>query len=153
MQERFAVLYALTGNVTQAAKEAGYSPKTAYRQGHDLLKRPHVLARANLEAERLVAQVRLEFAPLALKARLKLEAIIDNGAIKNMATLQAINTALEYAGLKPAQKSEVSGPDGQPLTLGVVAIPAKAKSIEEWVKNREERRALAERTVIDADGK
>ena len=52
---------------------------------------------------------------------------------------------------REVDRLEVTGADGQPLKLGVVAIPPKAKSIEEWVKNREERRALAERTVIDAD--
>ena len=35
---------AARGNVTKAAKIAGYSPKTAYSQGHDLLKKPEIQA-------------------------------------------------------------------------------------------------------------
>lgn len=42
-QARFAEEYILDLNATQAAIRAGYSPKTAYRTGADLLKKPQVL--------------------------------------------------------------------------------------------------------------
>lgn len=41
-QERFIELY--NGNATQAALAAGYSPKTAYRTGADLLKNPQIVS-------------------------------------------------------------------------------------------------------------
>lgn len=44
-QEGFSQHYARHGNATRAAKEAGYSEKTAYSQGHDLLKKPEIIDR------------------------------------------------------------------------------------------------------------
>lgn len=43
MQKRFAVEYASNGgNVTKAAKDAGYSDKSAHEIGRQLLEKPHV---------------------------------------------------------------------------------------------------------------
>jgi phage terminase small subunit len=43
-QQAFVVEYLKNGgNATQAALAAGYSPKTAYSQGHDLLKKPEIV--------------------------------------------------------------------------------------------------------------
>lgn len=41
-QKRFCEEYLVDLNTTQAAIRAGYSKKTAYSQGHDLLKKPEV---------------------------------------------------------------------------------------------------------------
>ena len=41
-QRRFALEYLLDLNATDAAKRAGYSPRTAYQQGSALLKHPEV---------------------------------------------------------------------------------------------------------------
>ena len=43
-QQRFIEAYLRTGNATQAAIEAGYSAKTAYSQGHRLLKKAEIVA-------------------------------------------------------------------------------------------------------------
>jgi len=57
-QELFCQYYVITNkiggryNATQAAKDAGYSEKTAYSQGHDLLKHPEVSKRIH-ELERV----------------------------------------------------------------------------------------------------
>ena len=52
-KERFACEYIIDLNATQAAKRAGYSEKTAYSQGHRLLKDAEVKARIEeLQAER-----------------------------------------------------------------------------------------------------
>lgn len=68
---RFANLYiANGGNATQAAKDAGYSPKTAYRTGADLLKEPQVRA---FIAER-AAQVADKY---ALTAELAAKSIVQ----------------------------------------------------------------------------
>ena len=41
-QKRFAIAYIKSLNATKAAKEAGYSEKTAYSIGSELLKKPEV---------------------------------------------------------------------------------------------------------------
>lgn len=45
LQERFITEYFIDLNATQAAIRAGYSPKTAYRQGADLLQKTSLRAR------------------------------------------------------------------------------------------------------------
>lgn len=42
-QSRFVAEYIKTGNATQSAIAAGYSPKTAHVQGHDLLRNPKLI--------------------------------------------------------------------------------------------------------------
>ena len=44
-RERFVEEYLIDLNATQAAIRAGYSPKTAYSIGHELMKIPEVRAR------------------------------------------------------------------------------------------------------------
>lgn len=58
-QKAFADYYIETGNATEAAKKAGYSPKTAYRTGADNLKKPQINAyiaarQEQIESSRLV---------------------------------------------------------------------------------------------------
>lgn len=53
-QKAFVREYRKHGNATQAAKDAGYSPKTAYAQGSQLLKHPEIasqIARKDAENE------------------------------------------------------------------------------------------------------
>lgn len=53
-QKAFCRDYALYGNASKAAREAGYSVKTAYSQGWDLLRKPEV----KKEIERIKAKSR-----------------------------------------------------------------------------------------------
>ncbi len=54
MQKRFAVEYASNGgNATQAAKNAGYSDKSAHEIGRQLLEKPHVHEMVLKELNRL----------------------------------------------------------------------------------------------------
>ncbi|MBS6510614.1 MAG: terminase small subunit, partial [Clostridiales bacterium] len=41
-QKAFAAYYVVCGNATKAAKQAGYSPKTAYSIGNENLKKPEI---------------------------------------------------------------------------------------------------------------
>ena len=51
-QERFAQAYILHRNVTEAAKAAGYAPRSAYNQGYRMLKNDEIAERiADLENE------------------------------------------------------------------------------------------------------
>lgn len=53
-QERFCQEYVILLNATQAAKNAGYSDKTSYAQGHRLLKYAEIKARiAELTEEKM----------------------------------------------------------------------------------------------------
>jgi len=54
MQKRFAVEYASNGgNATRAAKDAGYSDKSAHEIGRQLLEKPHVHEMVLKELNRL----------------------------------------------------------------------------------------------------
>jgi phage terminase small subunit len=44
-QEKFCQAYLISRNATSAAKEAGYSERSAYNQGYELLKRPEIQRR------------------------------------------------------------------------------------------------------------
>ena len=44
-QEDFCQAYLISRNATSAAKEAGYSERSAYNQGYELLKRPEIQRR------------------------------------------------------------------------------------------------------------
>lgn len=54
-QQSFVQAYLVSSNATEAAKQAGYSVKTAYSQGHDLLKKPEIKA-AIAKAQEKVAK-------------------------------------------------------------------------------------------------
>ena len=55
-QKKFCDEYLKLGNATQAAKNAGYSEKTAYRTGADNLKVPHILDYINTRQEQIASK-------------------------------------------------------------------------------------------------
>lgn len=55
-QKKFCDEYLKLGNATQAAKNAGYSEKTAYRTGADNLKVPHILDYINARQEQITSK-------------------------------------------------------------------------------------------------
>ena len=55
-QKKFCDEYLKLGNATQAAKNAGYSEKTAYRNGADNLKVPHILDYINARQEQIASK-------------------------------------------------------------------------------------------------
>lgn len=55
-QKKFCDEYLKLGNATQAAKNAGYSEKTAYRTGADNLKVPHILNYINARQEQIASK-------------------------------------------------------------------------------------------------
>lgn len=56
-QERFCQLYTTHWNATRAAKESGYSEKTAMEQGYQLLQNPSVKARITELAEHALQEI------------------------------------------------------------------------------------------------
>ena len=55
-QKKLCDEYLKLGNATQAAKNAGYSEKTAYRTGADNLKVPHILDYINARQEQIASK-------------------------------------------------------------------------------------------------
>ncbi len=62
MQRRFAEAYTQDAflNATKAAKLAGYSERTAYAIGHELLGKPHVRAAIERRVDELYPNVKFE---------------------------------------------------------------------------------------------
>jgi len=56
MQKLFIAAYVEKPNATRAALKAGYSPDSAYSQGHDLLKHPEIKAEIHSRLERISAR-------------------------------------------------------------------------------------------------
>ena len=59
-QALFVEKYLKLNNATKAAIEAGYSPKTAYSIGHDLLKKPEIAARLSKRTEKILQSAQME---------------------------------------------------------------------------------------------
>lgn len=105
-QQRFIEEYPIDFNATKAAQRAGYSMKTAYSQGHDLLKKPEIQVAiqklvgklsltAGITAERVLAEIaKVGFANLGDYFRISEqgEPYIDLSDLTNdqMAALQEI---------------------------------------------------------------
>lgn len=101
-QRAFCAAYVATHNATQAAKDAGYSAKTAYAQGHRLLKNAEVKA----EIERLESRVLDDLGVTAYYVAHRLKDIADGDSVSN--ALKALELLGKWRGLW-ADKVEVSG--------------------------------------------
>lgn len=121
-QSRFVAEYLISGNATQAAIHAGYSPKTAYKIGAENLKKPQIasiLAEkqtviAQRQDERLEAmeltkeRVNREIARIAFFDPRKM--FDDKGNPKAVTDLDD-DTAAAVAGLDILEQFEGSGED------------------------------------------
>lgn len=112
-QQLFAREYIVDLNATKAAERAGYSPKSAYSQGHRLLKNAQVSAEVNrlmkLRGERLdisADKVLQELAKLAFFDPRSL--FNEDGSPKNIHELDG-NTAAAVAGLEVNELFEGEG--------------------------------------------
>lgn len=132
-QEAFCQSYARKANATQAAKDAGYSPKTAYSQGHDLLKKPEILSRIEtIQADRFK---KLHMTPdetlarLARQARFTLDGLIkvvDGAPVVDLenATQDQLD-ALTEASLSDTGVLKIKGPN----VLGALTTLAKIQGL------------------------
>ncbi len=131
-QEKFAIVFALTGHGTNSAIAAGYSPKNAHRTASDLQKNPEVRARIKQELERY----RDEQHEMVMR---KLGVAVDTlfkmatGEIRgSMAQLGAANSLLDRGGIPVVKHDEHTGPEGGPIQVGAILLPVRARSAEEW---------------------
>lgn len=109
----FAIAYAGSGNATESAKVAGYSPKTAPSQGWNLLQDPRVAAL--VERERTKRWQRLQMkgdevlARAALLARSNIKTLMgDDGEFKNPGSLEDLD-AYAVAGIEAQLHFEDDG--------------------------------------------
>jgi len=132
-QEAFCQSYVRYGNATRAAKEAGYSEKTAYQQGHALLKKPEILARIEtIRTDRFRAMhmdADETLALLARQARFSLKGLIkvvDGAPVVDLenATQDQLD-ALAEASLSETGVLKIKGPN----VLGALTTLAKIQGL------------------------
>lgn len=84
-QKRFIEEYLQSGNATESAKKAGYSPKTAYAIGVENLKKPLIQAEINarlkeLESERVATTQEIqEYLTAVMRGELDEEVVVNVG--------------------------------------------------------------------------
>lgn len=115
MQKRFAVEYASNGgNATQAAKDAGYSAKSAHEIGRQLLEKPHVHEMVMKELNRL----RYRSGVTGLNALMQ---IAQDGKAPANARVSAARALCEHSGLLGASRNDTQDFDNDRYTGGVAA--------------------------------
>lgn len=125
MQKRFAVEYASNGgNATQAAKEAGYSDKSAHEIGRQLLEKPHVHEMVLKELSRL----RYRSGVAGLNALMQIAE--DHKAPAN-ARVSAARALCEHCGILGAGRSLESSEAGNDRYEGGVTPADMLKFYEE----------------------
>lgn len=113
--EHFAAAYALTKNATQAAKEAGYSPKTAHAQGFRLLKYADVQARIEELIQESLQRLHMSrdevLARVAMIGRADPRKLFtEEGVLKNPSQLDDLGAA-SLAGFEVVEEFEGAGQD------------------------------------------
>ena len=104
------------GNATRAAVSAGYSPKTAYSQGHDLLKKPEIakiLRQRSKQLSMKAEDIRLRLEQIASSDPLKVFSWDKSGKVSVVASDELDEgTRAAIAGVK-----QVFDKDGRPVLL------------------------------------
>jgi phage terminase small subunit len=145
----FAARYLATGNATQAARDAGYSQKTASAQGSRLLKNAKVqrlllrgVERAELSAARTLEETRRN-------AFSDIGALFDErGNLKPIHTLPA-DVRSTIASVEVVIRNAAAG-DGHTDTIHKVKLWSKDKALELLMKHFS---LLAERVKLETDEK
>lgn len=110
-QQAFVEAYLQTWNATRAAKMAGYSPKTAGSQGHELLKKPEIASRVR---ERMTENA---MATDEVLARMAHHARGDIGELVDPATMTLdLKKAVEQGAtnlIKKIKQTTITGDDKQ----------------------------------------
>lgn len=137
-QTRFVAEYLIDLNATQAAIRAGYSPKTADREGHRLLRNAEIAqavqkgkARQLETAELTAARVLEEYRRLAfVDAR---SFFFPDGNIKPMSELTPAEGAA-LAGFEVIIKNAKAG-DGETDTVHKIRLWDKTRALESLAKH------------------
>lgn len=110
-QKRFVDYYVETGNKTEAAKRAGYAPKTAYAIGAENLRKPQIKAAIDarlkeLESKRIAsADEVLQFLTSSMRGELKDENIVVEGSGERASAARIVETRISTRDRIEAAKS------------------------------------------------
>jgi phage terminase small subunit len=96
-QKQFVQNFSQTGNATQSAIAAGYSPATAEQQGYELKKKLAV------EIDDATRQALGGAVPMAVE---KLQSLISDDKVSPAVKLGAINSILDRTGYQTVHKVE-----------------------------------------------
>jgi phage terminase small subunit len=96
-------------NATQAAINAGYSPKSASSQASQLLNNPKVLEYLNEREKAITQELQQEFIFDALEARKVMYEIMTKEDAEDRDKINVAKDFLDRAGFKPTVKVEHSG--------------------------------------------
>lgn len=96
-------------NATQAAINAGYSPKSASSQASQLLNNPKVLEYLNEREKVIIQELQQEFIFDALEARKVMYEIMTKEDAEDRDKINVAKDFLDRAGFKPTDKVEHSG--------------------------------------------
>ena len=128
----FVAAYARTGNAGQAAKEAGYSPRSAPQQGGRLMNNAEIRERCakareeflienenTKKRQRKMLEIAADDAIAALQT--VVQGRVSRGAV---AMVSAATAILDRAGHKPVDESKIahSSPDGSMTPRGPIQI-------------------------------
>lgn len=113
----FVTEYLKDKNATQAAIRAGYSQKSAYSIGSELLKKPEIQAKLNMREHEVNRDLRELFVEEAHEAYRVLKRLMIAAENENV-QLSAAKDFLDRAGYKPVDK--VSADVNSEGTLTVV---------------------------------
>lgn len=95
-QKRFVDYYIQTGNATKAAKQAGYSPNTAYAIGAENLRKPQIQVAiqsrlAQLESERIAKDKEiLEYITAVMRGETEEEVVVNVGTGKGFTRAEKV---------------------------------------------------------------
>lgn len=142
-QRTFAEAYVLgSGNATQAAISAGYSPVSARQTASRLLHTPHV------QEEIRRAQARLLRGQLATKALGVLEKILDDDKAPAGVRVDAAKAVLDRAGFPAARIPQVDPEQTRPLNE--MSVDELEQVVRRGYRTLEVL-AVRSRAAIDAD--
>lgn len=94
-------------NATQAAINAGYSPKSASTQASDILKNSEVLEYLREQKSRLESDLRQEFVFGASEAYHVMIEILRNPESRDVDRISVAKDFLDRAGFKPQERAEL----------------------------------------------
>lgn len=117
-------------NATQAAINAGYSPKTAQSQSSQILKDSNVLEYLEERKEQLKSELQEEFIFDALEARKVMYEILNDSESKDADRIKVATDFLDRAGFKPRDKVEISGLEQEKTKLDTLVKQMRGDSVE-----------------------
>jgi phage terminase small subunit len=108
-QQKFIEHFVILNHVTNAAKAAGYSEKTAHVQGSEMLKKLKIQKAIAEQRKRLTETLQNKFLAHAEEAiNIHLE-VMRNDEATAQSRLNAAKDILDRAGFKAPDKSELTG--------------------------------------------